>query len=109
MQVVVTDVVRDEGSIVLMQGLTTDGSDRVITFACDHRPAQEIVAALEQAEDALCWVEDWQVVRIQPMPRLEDVAGCTASQGVRRCCYRDGHDLSTHPHRFVLPDDEAGA
>jgi hypothetical protein len=75
MEVVVTDVVRDEGSVVLLMGLTTDGSDRVITFAADRRPAAEIAAALALGEDVLCSPEPWQIVRDQPMPTFDDQAG----------------------------------
>lgn len=72
MEVVVTDVVRDEGSVVLMQGLTTDGSDRVITFACDHRPAHDILDALANGDETFVLIEDWQVLGNVAMPRLED-------------------------------------
>lgn len=61
MEVTVTEIVRDEGSIVLFRGVTDDGS--AVVFACDHRPAQDIVNALiEGDEDVTCFIEDWQIV-----------------------------------------------
>lgn len=73
MEVVISDVVRDDGTVVLMRGWTCDGTDRVITFVCDHRPAQEIVAALEQGEECSAFLEDWQIVRNDPMPKPEEM------------------------------------
>lgn len=75
MELVITDVVRDEGSVVLLKGLTTDGSDRVITFAADRRPAAEIAAALAVGEECLCSIDAWQVVRDEAMPTFDDQAG----------------------------------
>jgi hypothetical protein len=78
-----------------MKGLTLDGTDRVITFACDRRPAAEIAAALAVGEDVSCSIEDWQIVRIEDMPRLEDVAGATdAAEGP---IYLDRDDGSEMP------------
>ena len=62
MRICVTDIVRDEGSIVVLQGITTDGTDRVMNFACDHRPAQDIINAISQGEDVEVDVEAWQVL-----------------------------------------------
>jgi hypothetical protein len=30
---------------------------------------------------------------------------CPATQGVRSCCYRAGHDPEVFPHRYVEADD----
>lgn len=31
-------------------------------------------------------------------------APCPATQGLGRCCYRLGHDLSIFPHRYTIED-----
>jgi hypothetical protein len=60
--ITVTMVVRDEGSIVLMRGVEHE-TDRIVTFAVEHRPAQDIVDALGRGEDVEVYdVEDWQVM-----------------------------------------------
>lgn len=61
MEVTVTEIVRDEGSVVLFRGLTDD--DTAVVFACDRRPAQDIVNALiDGDEDVICFIEPWQIV-----------------------------------------------
>lgn len=67
--ITVTEIVADHGSVVLMRGIEHE-TDRVITFAADHRPAQDIANALSEGEDVEVYdVEDWQVMSIgQPQP-----------------------------------------
>lgn len=60
MTLTVTDVVRDEGSVVLFRGIDED--DRTVTFAADHRPAQAIADALAAGELVEVEIEAWQVV-----------------------------------------------
>lgn len=64
MLVNVTEVVDDQGSIVLFGGtLTEDG--RYVVFAVDHRMAQGLADALftgEYGEAPLAEVESWQVI-----------------------------------------------
>ena len=61
MEVTVTEIVRDEGSIVLFRGLTDDGT--AVVFAVDHRPAQALVdGMLNDEEDVIAFVEAWQIV-----------------------------------------------
>jgi hypothetical protein len=62
MELCVTDIVRDEGSIVVLQGIATDGTDRVVNFAADHRPAQDIMDAIASGNDVYVEVEPWQIV-----------------------------------------------
>lgn len=64
MEVTVTEIVRDEGSVVLFRGLTDDGA--AVVFAADHRPAQAIVNALIEGDgdDVVCFVEPWQIVGV---------------------------------------------
>lgn len=62
--ITVTEVVADHGSVVLMRGIEHE-TDRTITFACDHRPAQAIADALAAGEDVEVFdVEDWQIMSV---------------------------------------------
>lgn len=67
MRLTVTEPVADHGTIVLMQGIEIE-TDRVVTFACDHRPAQDIVNALAAGEDVEVEIEDWQVMSAGSAP-----------------------------------------
>lgn len=60
MEVTVTEIVRDEGSVVLFRGLTDDGT--AVVFACDHRPAQELLNGLLNDEEVVAFVDTWQIV-----------------------------------------------
>ena len=60
MKLEVMYMVRDEGTIVVFSGLDDEGRDH--WFAADHRPAQAIVAALEDDEPVEVEVEPWQLV-----------------------------------------------
>lgn len=60
MEITVTEIVRDEGSVVLFRGLTDDGT--AVVFACDHRPAQELLNGLLNDEEVVAFVEPWQIV-----------------------------------------------
>lgn len=62
MQVALKDVVRDEGSIVVLLGETCDGSARDIRFAVDHRMAKALIDALESDDLILAEIETWQIV-----------------------------------------------
>jgi len=62
MRVVVTALVRDEGSLVILQGLTDD--NQVVNFAADHRCAQAILDAVAQGEDVEVELEDWQILGV---------------------------------------------
>ena len=61
--VTVTDIVKDEGSLVLFLGVDEDGTR--VEFACEHRYAEAIYYALHDGSDepVVCNVEDYQVVR----------------------------------------------
>ena len=62
--ITVTEIVADCGSVVLMRGIEHE-TDRVVTFAADHRPAQAIADALAEGEDVDVYdVEDWQVMSV---------------------------------------------
>jgi len=58
MQVNVTEVVKDEGTIVIFGG-TEVKDGRYVRFACDHGPAQDLMDALME-ESPLVEVESWQ-------------------------------------------------
>ena len=64
MKVEVLSLVRDEGTVVLFEGVDVEHETRVC-FAADHRPARDIVAAREAHEPVVVDVEPWQ---IWPMP-----------------------------------------
>lgn len=59
-EITVTGFVRDEGSLVLLAGLTED--NREVVFACEHRYAQDILAAVERGEEPVAEVPDYLVV-----------------------------------------------
>lgn len=61
---VVTGIVRNEGSIVLFSALPIGkvGSENLVTFAADRRPAIDICAALACGEDVEVELEGWQIV-----------------------------------------------
>lgn len=63
MEVTVTEIVRDEGSVVLFRGLTDD--DTAVVFAVDHRMAGDIIEALingDGDESVGVIIEAWQIV-----------------------------------------------
>lgn len=62
MEIEVTGIVRDEGSVVLFQGVPLEGSP-LVTFAVDHRPAQELINGMLNDEEVIAIVEPWQIVR----------------------------------------------
>lgn len=63
MELFVTAVLRDEGSIVVFSGITTESDTlRTVSFAVDHRMAQPIADALSSGEDVYVDVEHWQVI-----------------------------------------------
>ena len=71
----VTQLVRDEGSVVLFRGqeLDENGVDYKgsVTFACDHRPAYAIAQALEEGEpDIYVELDEWQI--ISRIPNTEE-------------------------------------
>jgi hypothetical protein len=73
MRLTVTGVESDQGSIVLLQGIEYE-TDREVVFGADHRPAQDIIWALEQGEDVEVEIEGWQVVRSLPAGYLAGTA-----------------------------------
>lgn len=56
----------DEGTIVLFKGTDTDAHNEV-TVAIEHRPARDLVEALERGEHVEAEVEGWQVLSSVPM------------------------------------------
>ena len=61
MEVEVTQIVRDEGSVVVFQGESLEDG-RTVTFAVDHRPAQELVNGMLNDEEVIALVDSWQVI-----------------------------------------------
>jgi hypothetical protein len=61
MELCVTGIARDEGTVVLLLGMTTDGTDETWTFASDHRAAQAIMDTIATGEDVYVIVEPWQL------------------------------------------------
>lgn len=61
MRAQVTQLVSDQGTVVVFEAVT-DAAD-IITFACDHRCAQQIAHALAWGEDPIeVNVEPWQIL-----------------------------------------------
>ena len=56
-----TALVRDEGTIVVFEG-EDEESGEIVTFACEHRPAQDIAWAIETGEMPLCDVPSWAIL-----------------------------------------------
>jgi hypothetical protein len=54
--------VRDEGSVIVLEGVDDDGD--VYWFACDRRPALDIIHALQSGYETEIdvFVEPWQIV-----------------------------------------------
>jgi hypothetical protein len=59
-ELTVTEIVRDEGTVVLFRGDRENGSP--VTFAVDRRPAYDIANALAAGEFVEVEIESWQVV-----------------------------------------------
>jgi len=53
---------RQGGSVIILLGMTLDGTDETWSFAADHRPAVEILAALASGEEVEVEVEGWQLL-----------------------------------------------
>lgn len=60
LEIMVTGLVRDEGTIVLLSGLTEDNRD--VVFACEHRCAPAILAAVEAGEEPVAEVPSYMIV-----------------------------------------------
>ena len=63
MIVTVTRAVRNEGTIIVLEGTTANG--HLIQFAADHRPANAIIEALDAGEDVRCEIAPWQVLAME--------------------------------------------
>jgi hypothetical protein len=59
-EIAVTQLLRDEGSIVLFQGIDSDGA--IVNFGVDHRPARDILDAIEAGEDPVAYVPEWAIL-----------------------------------------------
>ena len=65
LEITVTGIVRDEGSVVVFRGFHDDSphaDEAEIRFACDHGPAQVLADALAAGEWPLAGVADWQII-----------------------------------------------
>lgn len=62
MELCVTDIDRDEGTVVVLQGITTDGTDETWRFAADKRAAITIMETIASGEDVYVEVEGWQLL-----------------------------------------------
>ena len=62
--ITVTDINRDEGSVVLFDGFLTDDTGTYeVVFAVEHLPAQDIAAALADDCDVNVAIEPWSLLR----------------------------------------------
>ncbi len=64
LNVTATRLVADEGSVVVFEG--HDDAGTYITFGSDHRPAQQIVEAIEEEGEARVEVPIWAVLTRAP-------------------------------------------
>lgn len=62
MNLSVTRMVRDEGSIVVFAG--TDDEGREVHFGCDHGPAQEVVERIIERGTVQVAIDSWQIVGV---------------------------------------------
>jgi len=60
LEIMVTGLVRDEGSIVLLSGLTEDNRD--VVFACERRMAPAILAAVEAGDEPVAEVPSYMII-----------------------------------------------
>jgi hypothetical protein len=55
-----TGLVRDEGTLVLLSGLTEDNQE--VVFAVEHRYAPDILAAVEAGDEPVCDVPGYMII-----------------------------------------------
>lgn len=58
--ITVTGFVRDEGTIVVLSGLTEENDE--VVFACEHRMAPAILDAVEAGEEPVAEVPDYMIL-----------------------------------------------
>lgn len=63
-----TGLVRDEGTLVLLSGLTED--NREVVFACERRYAGDILDAVEAGEEPVAEVPSYMVTHIVERPHM---------------------------------------
>lgn len=61
MNVLATEVVSDQGTVVVFGGIAVD-SGKTVRFGVDHRMAQGLADLLDQYGEAECDVEGWQLL-----------------------------------------------
>jgi hypothetical protein len=59
LEILVTGFVRDEGTLVLLSGLTQ--SNKEVVFVCDHHMAPDILAAVEAGEEPIALVPSYAI------------------------------------------------
>lgn len=67
MQIEVSKVNSDQGSVVVFEGYEIDANGdqgNTVTFAVDHRMASDLVDALFDDETPTIYIEDWQILSI---------------------------------------------
>lgn len=72
MQLLVVGPIANEGSVIILEGIDEETGESV-HFACDHRPARDILDALSSddfAEDIHVDVEGWQIIRRNQDPSV---------------------------------------
>jgi hypothetical protein len=61
--VTVTGLVRDEGTLVLLSGLTEDNRD--VIFACERRPAIDIMEAVAAGDEPEAQVPSYMIINME--------------------------------------------
>lgn len=59
-QVYVIGISSDEGNIVVFDAISPEGEP--IQFACDHRPAQDMISHMMNGVDVQAVIESWMLV-----------------------------------------------
>jgi hypothetical protein len=60
MEVTATQLLSDEGTILVFLGETEDGE--TVTFAADHRPGRDIAAAIERGDSPICEIPEYMLL-----------------------------------------------
>ena len=90
MRLTVEALIEDQGTVVVLSG--RDDLGRLYTFAADHRPAQAIVAALEEEVSVAVEVDSWAILSHVPEVQTVEQRLAVAAQDSEVASFRDELD-----------------